>query len=77
MENNLAIPQKFKHRVYSAIPLLETQIKVMKTETHKILYLNAHTSTIHNISKVKRNKRQPTDEQIKCDTDMQWTIIQP
>lgn len=48
----------------------------MKTQTHKILYLNAHTSTIHNISKVKRNKRQPTDKQIKCDTDMQWTITQ-
>ena len=51
MEKNLAIPQKVKHRITMSSSNSTPRYKAKRTE-NKFLYINVHSSTIHNSQKV-------------------------
>lgn len=54
LENSLAVPQKIKQ--LSAIPLLDICPEEMIMGPHKNLYVNIHSSMIHNCRKVKKTQ---------------------
>ena len=52
MEKSLAIPQKVKHRITISSSDPTPRYKTKRTE-NKFLYINVHSSTIHNSQKVE------------------------